>query len=584
MSPRSFAFLFSLVLAIPASAQLPLAVVDEKAAAAAKELRLKVVEQIVAEVPGLRLQENRALALARSGSLLCRDDKKAAKDLFQRSVNELISAQLAAEADERSRPSQAAMQITRGVRPSLLNLIGICDGELALDGLYRTRTPSILRDLGAQPETGGLITDPNSGPAQTAQSELALEQRLLLFAAAQNPEIAAKVIQDSIRKGLSGDTLGLLKRLHAKDPETAAALARETMDRLLAGSFTPDPHDRNAAILAAAILSDHIRPVDPGSKDLRFDDSQVRILAGRYISYTIAQSARAPMSGNFTQAIRIAEKLAPASAAALRKLEQERRPAGWGPQPVNAEARRIMDSKSTPAQMILDARRIAVNDRRQVYQAAANRMASSGDHDGALAVLNQNFTGRALENAVANLNRNHAQTLMNQSRWQEAENLIEQFPDETDRRSSLIDLAKKAFAKDAAANRDLSLNVLRSVRTGMPERPADQQSTVSLVQLAVAYAPIDANEAFNTIETVIPVLNNLAEANAFVSAFRSDAAVRQGEYTLLPAPAYGFNLDPGLWRTLAKADPERTSGLIDQFARREIRIAMRFQAIGEPAR
>jgi hypothetical protein len=121
------------------------------------------------------------------------------------------------------------------------------------------------------------------------------------------------------------------------------------------------------------------------------------------------------------------------------------------------------------------------------------------------------------------------------------------------------------------------LNVLRKVRNSIPERPADQPTTIGFVQLAIAYAPIEAEEAFNVMDAVVPVINDLAEANAFVSGFRSDSQVRQGEFVLAPNPAYGFQMDPAVWRALMKADTGRTSKLIDAFARREIRIAIRFQ-------
>lgn len=576
MGPRSYAFLFVLVLAAAARPQMP--AVDEKAVAEARERRAKLVEQIAEDVTGLRLPENRAYALARSGALMCRDDKKAAQALFQRAINELIGAQLAAEAEERSRPNPLSVQLNRNVRPNILTTIGGCDADAALESLYRTRTPSILRDLAAQPEpASGRIMEPDPNISQTAQTELMLEQRLMGLAARQNPEIAAKVIQESIKKGLSGETLGLLKRLHEREPETAAPLARDTMDRLLGGSFSPDPENRNEVALAGAILNDQLGAARPGSKELRFDDLQVRSLASKYIGYTIAQSNRFPMTGNFTQAIRVAEKWSPASVAGLRRLERERRPAGFQPQQMNPDARRIIDSKAAPAQMIADARRLPVDDRRSVFQSAANRMSAAGDYDGALAVLNQNFAGRALENAVNGLNANHAGVLANQGRWQEAENLIDQIADENTRRYAMLELAKKAFAKDPEGNKSAALNLLRKARNSIPERPTNVPATIGFVQLATAYAPIEADEAFNLMDSVVPVINDLADANAVVSGFRSDSQVRQGEFVMMPTPAYGFQIDPAVWRALMKADAERTAKLIDRFARGEIRIAVRFQ-------
>ena len=79
------------------------------------------------------------------------------------------------------------------------------------------------------------------------------------------------------------------------------------------------------------------------------------------------------------------------------------------------------------------------------------------------------------------------------------------------------------------------------------------------------------------MEATIPTLSDLADANAVVSAFRSDVIVRQGEYVINPGPVYGFQVDAAVWRALMKADPERTYKLIDRFVRPEIRVAIRLQ-------
>ena len=583
MNRRSFAIILVLVLAGLSRAQMPaqvparLAAVDEKTLAEAKGRRLQLAEQVAADVQGLRLAENRAFSLAKAGATICRDDKSSAVSLFQRAVNELISAQLAAEAEIiRSRLTQPSQQINRMVRENVLTMIGACDGELALDSLYRTRTPGMLRDLAEQPEpAGGRITDRNATLTQTAQTELMLEQRLTALAAQQNPEIAAKVILDSIKKGMSPDTLGLLKGLHARDPETAASLARETIDKLLAVNFSMDAEGRNEVMLASSILSDHLQPARPGSNGLRFDEASVRPLAVKFVTYTVAQGNRPPALGNLLQVIRIAEKFSPGHVAALRKIDNDRRFPAGGPR-LGAEAQRLISSKSTPQQMITSANRLSADDRRQVYQSAAEKMATSGDYQGALGFINQNFSGRAFENAVQSLNRRYADVLIGQGKWQEAENLIDQL-DESARRRMLIDLATKAYGKDATANKDYAIDVLRKVRSTLSQRPVDNESTQNFVQLAIAYSPIDADEAFSLMEATIPTLNDLADANAFVSAFRSDMLVRQGEYVIVPGPAYGFQVDMAVWRGLMKADAERTSKLIDRFARPEIRVGARLQ-------
>ena len=229
-----------------------------------------------------------------------------------------------------------------------------------------------------------------------------------------------------------------------------------------------------------------------------------------------------------------------------------------------------------------EGRKLPADARALVFQNAANRMAATGDYDGAMGVLTANFSGRPLENAVRNLNRGYAEYLMNKGKWQEAESFIDQFP-EGERQNVLITLARKAYAKDAGVNRDLAASVLKKVRSQLPDRPADQSSLSQFLQLAAAFAPIDADEAFGTYEPIIPTLNELADANAIVSGFRSDSSVRSGEYIMSTNTNFGFQLEPTVLRALAKADPGRTAKLLDRFTRREIRITLRFQ-LAEPVR
>ena len=87
MVPRTYAFVFVLVFGTVTYPQLPILPGEEKALAEAKERRGRIVEQIAADITGLRLAENRAFVLARSGMLICRDDKKAAQAMFQRAVD-----------------------------------------------------------------------------------------------------------------------------------------------------------------------------------------------------------------------------------------------------------------------------------------------------------------------------------------------------------------------------------------------------------------------------------------------------------------------------------------------------------------
>lgn len=553
--------------------------VDENKAAEKLAKQVLIADQILADAQGLRLGENRAFVYAKVGGLIWKSDKKTAQDLFQRTIGELANVQMLAEAEEAKRSNQQDIRLIQTIRPNILTAIGSFDAELALEGLYRTRTSSIQKALAQMSEVtpAGKISDLTGGSSQLARAEFNLEQRLIRLAAEQNPERAAKLLQDSIRKGLSNETLALLKRLFQKDPEAANSLAGDTMDKLLGASFSTDPSDQGAIGLAYSILNDSLRVRKPGAKELVFEEMELRSLANKMIGYAMSAGQNLRFSGvGVPSLIKIAEKFSPGSVAALKKLEKSNQPPGMSPMVPNADSRRLLEANMTASQLIAEAKKIPAESRAPVYQSAANKMAQSGDLSGALEVLNANFSGRSLENAINSANMAYVGHLMNQGKWVEAERLIEEFP-ENNKRFGLINLATKSFAKDPAENKSYALSVLAKVRAMLADKPSDQTELQHFMQLTSAYAGIEVDEAFNCFEPIIPQLNELADANAIVQGFQNGMNVRSGEFMLVNGGFYGFQFDQSVIRTLAKADLVRTLKLIDGFSRREMRISLKIQ-------
>lgn len=540
--------------------------------------QVTLAEQVLNEVQGLRLGENRAHAYAKVGMLLWKSDQRTAKDLFQRSINDLLNAQMLAESDEKNRQNGNDLRFVQSVRPPILTAIGTLDAEFALESLYRTRTGAIQRALAqASEQSGTKVGDTNGNSGLVAQTELALEQRLIRMAAEQNPERAAKLLQESIKKGLSNETLSSLRKLYEKDPEMADSLVSETMDKLLSSNFLPGPSDQGPISLSYAILNDSLRVRKPGAKELKFEDPDLRSLANKLINYAISAGQNIRSSGiGIPTLIKFAEKYSPALVAALKKLEKANMPpqaAGIVP---DSDSRKLMESSMTPAQLLAEAKKLPAESRSPVYQNAANKMSQTGDHNGALELLNSNFTGRALENAINSLNWWYAGHLMNQGKFVEAERLIDEMP-ESNRRSALIMLAARAFAKDPKENKTYSLSVLQKVRGLLSDKPSDQNELSQFIQLTTAYVPIEPSEAFGTFEPVIPMLNELSDASAIVQGFQNPYNVRSGEFLMANNNTYGFYFDQSVIRSLAKADFERAIKLIDSFTRRELRIALKLQ-------
>lgn len=552
--------------------------VDPQKAAERLAKQVTLAEQVLNEVQGLRLGENRAHVYAKVGILMWKSDQKTAKELFQRSITDLISAQMAVEADEKNRQNGNDLRFVQSVRPPILTAIATLDAEFALESLYRTRTGAIQRALAQVTEQSGTkVGETNGNSGLVAQTELTLEQRLIRMAAEQNPERAAKLLQESIKKGLSNETLSLLRKLYEKDPEMADSLASETMDKLLSSNFAPGPSDQGPISLSYAILNDSLRARKPGAKELKFEDPDLRSLANKLINYAISAGQNLRSSGiGIPTLIKFAERYSPGMVAALKKLEKANRPPGAAGIVPDSDSRKLMESSMTPAQLISEAKKLPAESRSPVFQNAAVKMARNGDYNAALDLINGNFSGRALENAVNSLKWAYAEHLINQGKYVEAERLIDEMP-EISRRPALISLATKAFAKDRDENKTYALSVLQKVRGLLGEKPTDQTELYHFIQLTSAYAPIEIGEAFGTFEPVMPMLNELSDASAIVQGFQGPYNVRSGEFVMSNNGSYGFQLDPNLVRSLAKADFERATKLIDSFTRRELRIALKLQ-------
>lgn len=578
MKRRFLILVFVLTFSTLAFGQLPARPlsqpVDPAKAAERIQKQNSIIDQVASDLDGLGLAENRAYAGSKLGSLLWKRDPKAASVLFQKSVDELINAQSQVEAEARNRLNRSSYEnrISQSIRPAVLLLIAASDAKFALESLYRTRTSAIQRAIAQAAEPTVKIADLNSSAMMQARGELNLEQRIMRLAAEQNPETAVKMLLETLKKGMSTESLSLLKKLFEKDPESANSIAGDVLDKLNSSEFSNNPADADNLTLSAAILTDYIRDKKPDAKELKFSDSGIRSLANKLINFTLTQDPRMAYQ-RFASVMTIAQKLSPTMFSALQKIQKTTAPAFSSMDP---DVRKIIESKNTAAQMAADAKALPPEQRAPVLQAAANKMAQTGDLTGANAFVNANFSGVALENALNTLNTNYAMFLMGQGKFADAERVVDDLP-ENYRRPLLMQVATAAFKKDPVENKSFAVGVLRKVRSALPDRPAENGELALLMQLATAYSTIEPDEAFNCLEPLTAQLNELADANAVVQGFQNSFGVRLGEFVIGTGNSYGFQFDMGTLRSLAKADLDRLNKLIDGLTRREIRTGIRLQ-------
>ena len=551
---------------------------NDDAAKEKQRRQVVLINQILGDIPTLKLGENRALVYAKVGNLVWKTDEKLARTLFQSAVGELINAQNLAEADTKNANYQYDLLNGQNTRPQILNTIASRDAELALEYLVKTRPPNILKALLNSSVKSSKIKNSNNNYANLVQTETNLEQSFIRLAADQNPERAIKLLKESLKKGLSNETLSLLKKLYAKDAEAANEIASEIVGKLIQNSFNVEnqPFSQNANI-AVAFLNEYIREKNQTEKYIKFDSSQMQTLADKLIAYSLQTNN--PYARNYAYAVLpIAEKLSPSNAAKIKQMPNVNQRRGWGWEGYDPEVSKLLSSGDTTAEMLLGAAaKVPAASRSQIYQMAANKYAQQGDLSRATEVLNDNFSDDALEEMLRNLNYQYSYNLINAGKFAEAERLIDGFP-ENMRLSALINLAGAIYQKNPEENKPYAASVLGKARSSIAYKPEDSNEMSMFMQIIAAYSVIEPSEAFRVFESLTPQINELSEAAAITYGFQKSSNVKGGEFVITNGNSLGIiSFDNSIFKKLAEKDFDRTMNLINSFSRRENQVALKMQ-------
>lgn len=550
---------------------------EDEAAKEKMRQRILLSEAIIADSRELRLPENRAIVFAKTGSRLWASDQKRAQDLFEDSINELLAAQAEAEM-ERRQGRQNELLTGQTTRPQVMQTIAAHNADFALRSLYRTRPTAVERAMVNQTVKDSKIRGTPGSDTYLVQNELNLEQSLLRLAADQNPEKAIALLQAALKKGVTGEALNLLRKLHEKDPAAAAELGSEVTAQLMRKNFMIGTQPDYSAMQASfSFLNEHLRQRPATDKGFRFTAADMKSLADKLIAFLLERGNQYgyPYA---QQMVQVAEKMRPDAVEKLKELGVNSRRQGFSSIQQDPNLSRLMKQETPIEQVLAEAPKLPADTRRQVYHSAANRLVAAGDLARARQVINDNFSDEALTNAEESLNWYYSHQLINQGKFTEAEALIDEFP-EGNRLSALISLANAMFSRDAAENKTRALGVLEKARAGLPPRPENNNEMQHTMQLIAAYTRIEPAEAFRMLEGMVPQINELAEASVVISGFQGNNNIRRGELVISNGVSLGAHVDLSIIRVLAQKDFDRTMGLIGTFARREMRVSLKQQLL-----
>ena len=147
--------------------------------------------------------------------------------------------------------------------------------------------------------------------------------------------------------------------------------------------------------------------------------------------------------------------------------------------------------------------------------------------------------------------------------------MIDEMP-EVNRVPSLVSLANSAFGRDPEKYRSYAIALLEKARGLLPAKPENNSDLSNLMQILAANTRIAPSESFRIFESIVPRINEVAEASVVVSSFQG-GNIRQGEASVSQGYVVGIYLDTSVIKNLAENDLDRTLSLLNTLSRREMR-------------
>jgi hypothetical protein len=539
---------------------------------------LGLVEAALAEAQSLKLLENRVRAQVMAAKLFWPRDPKAARAAFKAAADSI--AELNAAVDPEDPQLYNAAQTVAQLRVELVNAATPFDANLALEFLRATR-PTYAEALTA------------AGYGQPLQ-EQQLEMSIVANVAAQEPQRALEIAEESLSKGVTVSLLSVVQQLRAKEPASAAKLAVDIARRLR----PEDLRSQNEAGAVAQQLLIMTRPVEnppanvvanstgralvsisrvvPDSGGAALLDEQTRReLIEKVLT---AVTAGVPNQGggyNLFYALQALlpelEKAAPTRAAALRLKAEEMERTLNPHMRMMRPYQEVMQSGTVEA-VLEAARKAPAEVRDQLYTNAAWRVFNDGG--------DAERAGQILENISNPQQRAQVRREIEQrARWRavqegdykEVRQAVAHLKTPEERAQALLQIAGRAAA---ASDAETARQVLDEARGLVEAQMRGQQQFSYRLQVANVYAQLDADAAFELVESAVGRLDGLLDAAEALDGFGQDS-FREGE--LKPQGGYMWNeminQCAQTLALLARTDFERAAAIAKKFQRPEARTA-----------
>jgi hypothetical protein len=563
-------FIIALLIALPALAQTPAATEAETKSPQAKEEELQkklkaqaleLLDAVIKDTERLTLPENRIYVSITTAYLLWPHDEEGARGIFKTSMADLRVI-LSNPVDEEL-PRAYRQKMERGqLRQRLLFALAARDGRMARIFMNETRPAESPKS--------------DYGPAM---DEDELEMGIAAVISTHDPAQALEMAQKSLAKGFSYSLPTLVTEIQKNDAEAAAKLAGDILSKLKTTNLTSNPEAVNVALrilyLADASQQSKTKKDEKKAQPLLTEQS-MRELAELIISAAVNGTQEFIARHMDTRSVLpLLEKYAPARAQAFRRKTD---PQGEGAEENSNSWREYQElsESGTPNELIAAAEKADPGLREAYYRQAAFKLANEGETEKARQIINQQIKEpQQRQQMLSDLDRQMMSSAAEKGKLAETRQLLSRARTNEERINVLSQLALAIAPKD----KKTALQLLDEARSLNPARAKYSRQMLAQLQLARAYAAVDAQQSFPILETSIEQLNELISAAILLGEFFGEEEfVRDDEVMVQPfvqmvdtfQQQYGSDL-----LLLARADFARTRDAAEKFQRPEVRLFAR---------
>ena len=564
-------------------------------APALQEKAVALLKSLARDAEQFSLPLNRVAARIEIAGLLWESDEKQSRNIFQSAISELNTminqvppANL--ENEEENAERYIILSDVKTLRNDLLVALASRDPKFALE---------TLQALSRKDEFGKSIFE----------DDQTLELNLAAQIAEKDPKQAYELAKKNLENGLNYNLFSTLEDLYKKDAELGTKLAQDiagkikskdakvtsygdylgnsmsnsgmtisnmTNGRMSGGANQVTSYDINASEIQSFLdtIKKLNRRAARDKKSAAFTENEIKelvdILAQKYVrqQYLSAYEVMKIMPE--------ITKYFPAQAQAIRRKIGQEQAVMLG-NLVGAENFQNETEDKSPDEIAQIIEKKPAAERDDLYWKAAETAYTKGEIEEAKKFYGKIKTKREHDYLDKTIDNALPLTLAGKGDMREVRQILAKLKTPEERIEILTTLATSIAKKGDKKTASTLAEEARSTYSG---KMKNRKNLNSVLQIAQAYAFLDAEQGFAFLESNVSFFNDIISAGILLDEFNDYGSVVNEEVRLDTVRSESYrNLPKGvaLIKSLTAADFDRTVALAEKFSRAEVRFYARFR-------